>query len=727
MEEEKNLEQLQAELKQAQDELMAKLREYADVKMGGDEDRIKDFMDNKIRVNPTELFYKFEDAEHPTPEDLKPRLAELEAEIDALHGKVISANEALVQYQLAHRDEPVEEQPETETAFRELFNAKFTPDQLEGKTKEQLAIELFEAEQAAKGTGIKFDHSKYVVEVGEDEIFILEPYQRQIVRAPKKDDKEKGGHEDKPEDEHDKPEGGRVEPDGESLDAKKDKLQKLEEEIAKAQTEATEQEAKVKEAEEEDARLRKELEDLTKEKDALLAEIAELEAKKEALEAEIAAAGATKGPKEDGDKDHEHDGEGEGDGSSKTEEEKVAEEKARVDALIAAKAAELAEINKKIAETAKRLEELKKQSDVSRSEVDKLRKELETLKGQRDALKAEIADLEAKRDALVGKKPEDPPKDKPGKDDGKGKDGGVGGTGKGDGEGEGEEPPKGKDDGEGKETGKPEEEKDKEGKDKKSKDTTGTVRVSGFFENIVLTVIMAIRRITGNELFGRKAEDRIVDRAVRKTLSDGVAKNKTDLKRAQEEAKRQAKAKAEEEAKKDGKPAEGKDGKPAEGKPAEGKPVEGKPAEEKPDEGKPVTTTVETMNVAWVMRKTREIREGVYKDSILEEIYNEEKGKVDALSPEEVKQIMESGDVPQLEFEGHQKPSAQACIFVHRLTERLYEEAVRTGMAIEDDEGAIPLEKLTPELFGRLAVAKGVKDVMGDEAKGKNPESGVEK
>ena len=715
MEEEKNLEQLQAELRQAQDELMAKLREYADVKMGGDEDRIKDFMDNKIRVNPMELYYKFEDTEHPTPDELKPRLEALEAEIDALHGKVMTANEAINAYMLAHRDEPVEEQPETETAFKELFNAKFTPDQLEGKTKEQLAIELFEAEQAAKGTGIKFDHSKYVIEVGEDEIFILEPYQRQIVRAPKKDDKDKGEHEDRPEEEH-------VEPDGESLDAKKDKLQKLEEEIAKAETEATEQEAKVKEAEEEDARLRKELEDLTKEKDALLAEIAELEAKKEALEAEIAAAGAAKGPKEDGDKDHEHDGEGDGDGSSKTEEEKVAEEKARVDALIAAKAAELAEINKKIAETAKRLEELKKQSDISRSEVDKLRKELETLKGQRDALKAEIADLEAKRDALLGKKPEEPPKDKPGKDDGKGKDGGVGGTGKGD--GEGEEPPKGKDDDDGKGTGKPEEEEDKEGKDKKSKDTTGTVRVSGFFENIVLTIIMAIRRITGNDAFGRKTEDRIVDRAVRKTLSDGVAKNKTDLKRAQEEAKRQAKAKAKEEAKKDGKPTEGK---PVEEKPTEGKPVEGKPAEEKPDEGKPVTTTVETMNVAWVMRKTREIREGVYKDSILEEIYNEEKGKVDALSPEEVKQIMESGDVPQLEFEGHQKPSAQACIFVHRLTERLYEEAVRTGMAIEDDEGAIPLEKLTPELFGRLAVAKGVKDVMGDEAKGKNPESGVEK
>ena len=191
MEEEKNLEQLQAELEQARAELMAKLREYAEVKMGGDENRVNDYMDNIVHLDGTALAYKAEDAEHPTPEDLKPRLAELEAEIDALHGKVISANEALVQYQLAHRDEPVQEQPETETAFRELFNAKFTPEQLQGKTKDQLAIELFEAEQAAKGTGIKFDHSKYVIEYGENEIFILEPYQRQIIRASKKDEKEK--------------------------------------------------------------------------------------------------------------------------------------------------------------------------------------------------------------------------------------------------------------------------------------------------------------------------------------------------------------------------------------------------------------------------------------------------------------------------------------------------------------------------------------------------------
>ena len=427
------------------------------------------------------------------------------------------------------------------------------------------------------------------------------------------------------------------------------------------------------------------------------------------------------------------EGEGEGEGKKSDATQKAI---AGTEQEIAEKQEKLEKLKKEIETASQELDELKKKTDASKEELDKLRAEIEDLTRQRDALKTEIADLERKKAELEGKATPEPTKGGTGKE-GEGKEGEGEGTGKGEGEGEGKG--KGKDDeGEG---------KDETGGTKApvTSDEKG-VNVSGFWANAIITIILAIRKLTGKDDFGEKTIQGILTRDAAKKLGPHMKENEERLKRLQREAKaaEKAAAKAEKAEKAEGK---GKDGEGEEKGETSGKPKAKKEGffsrlfrkkddeeifviprgEVKEDleeeEENPVAAASETQlkpeeeielpqaaqDFAWVhLALTNPER-----DENLTAIGSDALDETKKLSDEEIQEMIDNGEL--LTYSDSISP--RQSLVITKTIEKIHKLAKDFGVELTDGDAPRSIESVFAEVSGRMETQKGVNEAMAEQAR----------
>lgn len=429
------------------------------------------------------------------------------------------------------------------------------------------------------------------------------------------------------------------------------------------------------------------------------------------------------------------EGEGEGEGKKSDATQKAI---AGTEQEIAEKQEKLDKLKKEIETASKELDDLKKKTDASKEELDKLKAEIEELTRQRDALKTEIADLERKKAELEGKATPEPTKGGTGKE-GEGKEGEGEGTGKGEGEGEGKG--KGKDEGEGEKDG-----------------TTGTkapvtseekgVNVSGFWANAIITIILAIRKLSGKDDFGEKAIQGILARDAAKKMGPHMKENDERIKKLQREAKaaEKAAAKAEKAAEKTGKAEEKGEGEGKEdtsGKPKakkegffsrlfrkkddeeifviprgevredlegeEENPVGAASATHLEPEGEEIHLSQAAQDFAWVHRELS----NTDRDENLTTIGSDALDETKKLTDEQIQEMIDNGEL--LTYTDSIAP--RQSLVITKTIEKIHKLAKDFGVELTDGDAPRSIESVFAEVSGRMETQKGVNEAMAEQAR----------
>lgn len=798
MEEDKELERLQANFDEARKDLAEKREQLARLVYGAD--RGNDNWEEQYRAdNPNgydDLGVGIEgrigiNLNDPLPDEIRAQIDELREEVIDAFERANAAGELLNHYIYVEKphqpqeigrptDEP-EPDPEKEIAFRELFQSELSEEEraLSQEEKVRLAIERFNKRQEELGSDVRFDIDKHIVEIGEEGIIVLEQYMREKgekppVKEPGKEDPEPGKEDpEKPTGEEPAPVGGTrsaAEPEEEfDLEAYRNQvieqakrdlrmdhitLRMLEIRSLLENPEANLTTEQRQELEVERAALQKEwselagmenhnpsgpdlnaqplVEDpamreaLNAERDKVRAQLAryirmneirlrmierrrELDAEgftgidpeSEALSREfdqLLAESQRENPEIEPVKEPEKEpvkggtepepepgtsGEPAETDPEKKEEPKTTEV-AQTESLIAEREEKLQKLNQEIEAAGKELEELKKKTDVSREELEKLKAEIDSLTQQRDALKAEIAELEKKKAELEGKvTPEDPTKKGP-EGPGEGEPvGGAAGTPEGEKEGtekEGEEPEGGKDTG------------------KKGKGGEGSVRVNGFFANMLLFFINIIRKITGKDTFGEATIQKLAAREAEKALGPSAERNRKDLERLKKDL-----GAKETEAKKKGKTDDKEVIEEVEDPGTPGATPEG--AEEEL-EGEELVSLAE-IDFRWVTRQFSAMATkvpGAVSD-LFKKITKEQRDVINGLSDEQVEEALKSDEVHAISDSYEPRLN----LLINKVGNDIRERAVAAGIELNNGDEPKSLEELFKELSEKEAT-KGPED-----------------
>lgn len=361
--------------------------------------------------------------------------------------------------------------------------------------------------------------------------------------------------------------------------------------------------------------------------------------------------------------------------------------KVKTEQEIAEKQEKLGKVNKEIELASKELEELKKKEDISREEVEKLRAELDSLTAQRDALKAEIAELEAKKAEITGgEKAVTSPAAKETKK----------------GEADPETPIGATDPGK----AKGEEEKEETVPTKSTNPAENSLSVQGFWANMLLNLIMFLRKITGKDNLGEKIEQGIYTRAAAKILGPNLKENEKRVKKmakeAEKEVRREEKATTPKVKKKE---LSGKEGEEAEtGSVGEGTETRLVPEEELP----PLTAAEQDFLWMYGAVKNKESR-----DPILTSILSDELDKIKGISDEELQEMVENGEIEVYGDEINPRVS----LLVTKGIDKVRELAKELGVATEDKHGLRLISELFPEVAGRLETRRKMQEMTAEEAK----------